>query len=102
MLGLFAVTDPQTTLASGNILAILALIIVVLAGVVVYLARKLDKQATDSATDSKRLNQIIYDDAKAHAADYKDMAEKNAEVLQLNSQSNTLLATKIESVRDQK
>lgn len=102
MLGLFAVTDPQTTLASGNVLAILALIIVVQAGVVVYLSRKLDKQTTASLNDIKALNQIIYGDAKAHAADYKDMAEKNAEVLQLNSQSNTLLATKIEGVREQK
>lgn len=98
MLPLFAVTDPQTTLASGNIYAILALIIVVLAGVVVYLAKKLFDSQTTSAVEIKELNKIIYADGKAHAADYKEMAKNDQIVLQGNSQSNELLAAKIEAV----
>jgi len=101
MWGIFAATDPQTTLSSGNTNAILALIIVVLAGVIIYLSRKLDGQARDSAAEIKELNKIIYADGKAHALDYKELAEKNQEVLQLNSQSSTLLATKIEAVKGQ-
>lgn len=102
MFGLFAATDPQTTLASGNVLAILALIIVTLAGVIIYLVRKLDKKEVDHATELKELNKLIYAEQKAYAADYKEMAKDNQEVLQLNSQSNTLLATKIEAVKGQR
>lgn len=101
MMALFAATDPQTTLASGNIVAIEALIIVVLAGVVVYLAKKLFDNQRDSAAEIKELNKLLYSEGKAHAADYKEMAQKDQEVLQLNSQSQTLLATKIEAVKGQ-
>lgn len=102
MLSYLAVSDPQTVLSSGNTLAILALIIVTLTGVIVYLARKLDNQATNSAAEIKGLNAQLLADSKEHAQDYKEMAQANAEVLQLNSQSNTLLATKIEAVKDQR
>lgn len=101
MLTLFAATDPQTTLSSGNTVAILALIIVTLAGVVVYLAKKLFDQQATSAAEIKELNKIIYADGKAHASDYKEMAKDNQDVLQLNSQSNQLLAAKIEAVKGQ-
>lgn len=99
MFGVFAVTDPQTTLASGNVYAILALIIVVLAGVVMYLAKKLFDQQKDSAAEIKELNKIIYADGKAHTSDYKEMAHNDQVVLQGNSQSNELLAAKIEAVK---
>lgn len=99
MFDYFAATDPQTTLSSGNTLAILALIIVTLAGVVVYLARKLDNLQRDSAAEIKALNAQLLSENKAHTQDYKTMAEKDQEVLQLTSQTNTLLATKIESVK---
>lgn len=102
MWGLFAVADPQTTLSSGNAVAILALIVVTLAGVVVYFARKLDKQATDSAAEIKALNKIIFDEQKAHSADYREMAKDNQEVLQGNSQSIQLMAAKIEAVKGQR
>ena len=99
MLGLFAATDPQTTLASGNILAILALIIVTLCGVIFYLARRLDVSQRDAIAEIKALNVLLVTEMKAHSADYKQMAIKDQEVMQLNSQSNTLLATKIEAVQ---
>lgn len=102
MISYFAATDPQTVLASGNVLAILALIILTLAGVIIYLARKLDKQATDSAAEIKELNKLIYAEQKAYAADYREMAKDNQEVLQGNSQSNALLAAKIEAVKGQR
>lgn len=96
----FAATDPATTLASGNILAILALIIITLAGVVVYLAKKLFDSQRDSALEIKELNKLIYAEEKAHTADYREMAKNNQIVLQGNSQSSELLAAKIEAVKD--
>lgn len=96
MLDRFAATDPQTVLSSGNTVAILALIIVTLAGVIVYLARKIDKQAADSAAEIKSLNKVIYEDGKLHAADYKEMAKDNTEVLRSNSQNMALFGEKIE------
>lgn len=99
MLGIFAVADPQTTLASGNIYAILALIIVVLAGVVVYLSKKLFDNQRDGAAEIKELNKLIYASEKEHTADYREMAKNDQTVLQGNSQSNELLAAKIEAVK---
>lgn len=99
MLSFFAVTDPQTTLSSGNTVAILALIIVVLAGVIVYLAKKSDTMSTAKDSEIKELNKLIYTEGKAHTADYKEMAEKNQEVLQGNSQNMALFGEKIEVVK---
>ena len=99
---LFAVADPQTTLASGNILAILALIIVTLAAVIVMLTRYFVKKLDAKDGEIKELNKIIYADGKTHAADYKDLAEKNTEVLQSNSQNMALFGAKIEVVRGNK
>lgn len=92
----FAVSDPQTVLSSGNTIAILALIIVTLAGVVVYLARKLDKQATDSATEVKALNAQLVSEVKTHATDYKEMAKNDQAVLGNTSQTMALFGEKIE------
>ena len=103
MVNFFAQTaNPQAVLSSGNTLAILALIIVTLAGVVVYLARKIDIQARDSATEIKELNKLIYAEGKSHASDYRELAKDNQEILQGNSQSNQLLAAKIEAVKGQR
>ena len=96
MFRFFAVSDPQTVLSSGNTIAILALIIVTLAGVVVYLARKLDKQATDSATQIKDLNALLVGEVKTHAADYKEMARNDQAVLGNTSQTMALFGEKIE------
>lgn len=102
MLSLFAAADPQTTLSSGNLAAILALIIVTMAGVIVYLVRKNDKQATESAAEIKELNKLIYADQKAHSDDYRAMAKDNQEVLQSNSQNMALFGAKIEVVKGNK
>lgn len=99
MMETFAVSDPQTVLASGNILPILALIIVTLAGVIIYLARRLDVTQREAANEIKALNLLVLTENKSHTADYKQMAEKDQEVMQLTSQTNTLLATKIEAVK---
>lgn len=96
MLDYFAVSDPQTVLSSGNTIAILALIIVTLAGVVVYLARKLDVQATKSATDIKELNAQLVSEVKTHAVDYKEMAKNDQAVLGNTSQTMALFGEKIE------
>ena len=99
MFSLIAAADPQTTLSSGNTTAILALIIVVLAGVVVYLARKIDVQQRESAAEIKALNVLLLSDNKAHTEDYREMAKNDQMILQGNSQSNQLLASKIEAVQ---
>ncbi|MES2367795.1 MAG: hypothetical protein V4563_18100 [Pseudomonadota bacterium] len=100
MLGIFAAeTDPVSVLSSGNYLLLLAFIIVILGGVIVYLARKLDNQARDSAGEIKSLNQIIYADNKEHANDYKEMAKNDQQVLSGNSQNMALLSEKIEVVK---
>ena len=98
-LHLVAAQDPQTVLSSGNTLAILALIIVTLAGVIVYLARKLDLAQRDAATEIKSLNAQLLAENKTHANDYKEMAKDNQEVLQLNSQNSAILVAKIEAVK---
>lgn len=99
MFDFFAATDPQATLSSGNLAAILALIIVTLAGVVVYLAKKLFDNQRDSAAEIKELNKLIYTEQKDHVADYRQMAEKDQAVLLGNAQANQLLAAKIEAVK---
>ena len=99
MWSIFAATDPQTVLASGNILAIMALIIVTLAGVVVYLARKLDKQATDSATEIRELNKFLYSEQKAHTIDYRELSNDYRDVVQANTQTTALIGEKIEVLK---
>jgi len=96
MWGFFAVADPQTVLSSGNTIAILALIIVTLAGVIVYLARKLDVQARDSATEIRVLNALLLAETKTHAVDYKEMAKNDQAVLGNTSQTMALFGEKIE------
>lgn len=91
-----AVSDPQTVLSSGNTIAILALIIVTLAGVVVYMARKIDKQAADSANEIKALNAQLVSEVKTHAVDYKEMARNDQAVLGNTSQTMALFGEKIE------
>lgn len=99
MLHHFAATDPQTTLASGNVLAILALIIVTLASVIALLTRYFVKKLDFKDTEIKELNKLIYTEQKAHVEDYKNMAEKDQAVLLGNAQANQLLAAKIEAVK---
>lgn len=95
MFSFLAVADPQTTLTSGNAIAILALIVVTLAGVVVYLVRKLDNKDNEI----KALNVLLLTETKAHAVDYREMAKNDQVILQGNSQSSELLAAKIEAVK---
>lgn len=66
--------------------------------VVVYLVRKLDKKELEI----QGLNKLLLDENKSHAADYKEMAKDNQDVLQSNSQNSALLAAKIEAVKGQR
>lgn len=81
-------SDPLAVLSSGNMLLVLAFLIVILASVVVYQQRRIDL-----------LYKQLFDENKLHVADYREMAKSNQEVLQVNSQANSLLAAKIEAVR---
>lgn len=99
MLDVFAVTDPQATLASGNILAILALIIVTLATVIALLTRYFVKKLDSKDVEIKELNKLVFNEQKAHVQDYKTMAEKDQTILLGNAQANQLLAAKIEAVK---
>lgn len=62
---IFAVADPQTVLSSGNAVAILALIVVTLVGVVIYLFKLLmaekDKRLADAIADSEKYRQAVGD-----------------------------------------
>lgn len=77
---------------------VLGVAVLALGTVVVYQQKKLDKK------DEKiqQLQDFRLDDNKAHTLDYREMAKDNQEVLQLNSQSNNLLAAKIEAVKGQR
>lgn len=74
---------------------VLGVVCVGLIIVVVYLAKKLDKK--DEKIDA--LNVLLLAENKTHTADYKDMAQKDQEVLLLNSQTQQLLSAKIEAVK---
>lgn len=74
---------------------VLGVIAVGLIMVVVYQQKKLDRK--DEKIEA--LQQARLDDNKTHTADYRDMAKDNQDILQGNSQSNALLAAKIESVK---
>lgn len=91
--------DPQGILASGNVIAILALIIVTLATTLVIITRYFVKKLDNKDVEIKELNMLIFSEQKAHAADYKTMAEKDQTILLGNSQANQLLAAKIEAVK---
>lgn len=99
MLSYFAVSDPQTVLSSGNTIAILALIIVTLAGVVVYLAKKLFDSQRDSALEIKQLNQQLLSENKAHTEDYREMSKNDQAVIGNTSQTLALFGEKIEVVK---
>lgn len=99
MLSQFAAQDPQTVLSSGNTVAILALIIVTLAGVIVYLVRKSDTQSKADAAEIKELNKLLYSEQKAHTLDYREMSNDYREVVQGNSQNMALFGEKIEVVK---
>lgn len=100
MLGYFAATSPAQGVTDYLLTqGILGVVCVGLIIVVVYLARKLDKKDADHATEIKTLNAQLLADNKAHAADYREMAKDNQEVLQLNSQNSALLTAKIEAVK---
>lgn len=99
MFSLFAATDPGTGIFNYLFTqGVLGVVCVGLIITVVYLVKKLDKKDEEI----KSLNALLLSENKLHTADYKQMAEKDQEVLQLNSQSNTLLATKIEAVKGQR
>ena len=95
MLQTFAASDPQTVLASGNILAILALIIVTLCGVIIFIVKKY----FDSQTEIKELNKLLYSEQKAHTLDYREMSNDYREVVQSNTQTNALIGEKIEVLK---
>lgn len=77
---------------------ILGVVCVGLIIVVVYQQKKADKK--DEKIDA--LNAQLLSENKSHTLDYREMAKDNQEVLQLNSQSNNLLAAKIEAVKGQR
>lgn len=63
--------------------------------VIIYLVKKVDKK--ELRIDELQTQLLI--DNKAHAADYREMAKDNQDVLQLNSQNSALLTAKIEAVK---
>lgn len=99
MWSLFAATDPGTGITNYLFTqGVLGVALVAAILVIVYQQRKLDRK--DDKIEALQDARVA--DNRDHARDYQEMAKDNSEVLQLNSQSNTLLATKIESVRERK
>lgn len=99
MIDLFAATDPATGIFDFLFTqGILGVVCVGLIIVVVYQQKKADKK--DEKIDA--LNAQLLSENKSHTLDYREMAKDNQEVLQLNSQSNNLLAAKIEAVKGQR
>lgn len=99
MLSAFAATDPATGIFDFLFTqGILGVVCVGLIIVVVYQQKKADKK--DEKIDA--LNAQLLSENKSHTLDYREMAKDNQEVLQLNSQSNSLLAAKIEAVKGQR
>jgi len=92
----FAATDPSTGifdfLFTQGILGVCLIAAIV---VIVYQQKKLDKK--DDKIDT--LHEARLTDNKTHTLDYREMAKDNQEVLQGNSQSNLILAEKIEVVK---
>lgn len=74
---------------------VLGAVAIVLAGVVIYQQRKLDIKDSEI----KSLNSLLLSESKSHAQDYREMARNDQEVLLGTSQSNQLLAAKIEAVK---
>lgn len=99
MFSYFAATDPATGIFDFLFTqGILGVVCVGLIIVVVYQQKKADKK--DEKIDA--LNAQLLTENKSHTLDYREMAKDNQEVLQLNSQSNNLLAAKIEAVKGQR
>lgn len=100
MLSYLAATDPGTGIYDYLFTqGVLGVVCVGLIIVVVYQQRKSDKKDAESAAEIKALNAQLLIENKTHAADYKEMAKDNQEVLQLNSQNSALLTAKIEAVK---
>lgn len=74
---------------------VLGVAVIVLGVVVIYQQKKIDKK--DEKLESLYEARIL--DNKNQAADYREMAKDNQEVLQGNSQANLLLGSKIEAVK---
>lgn len=95
-LQIFAATDPSTGITNYLFTqGVLGVVCVMLIVVVIYLVKKVDKKEL-------RIDELqtqLLADNKAHAADYREMAKDNQEVLQLNSQNSALLTAKIEAVK---
>jgi hypothetical protein len=96
MFSLFAQADPSQGITDYLFTqGVLGVVCVGLIIVLIYLVRKLDKKELKI----DELNALLLTENKAHTADYKEMAKANQEILQGNSQSNQLLAAKIEAVK---
>lgn len=92
----FAVEDPSTGITNYLFTqGVLGIVCIMLIAVVIYQQRKLDRK--DDKIDALQEARLV--DNKTHTADYREMAKDNQEVLQGNSQSNALLAAKIEAVK---
>lgn len=92
-----ATTDPSTGIFNYLFTqGVLGVVCVGLIIVVVYLVKKQDRKDAEHVAEVKALNQLIFTENKAHAADYKEMSNDYREVVQGNSQNMALFGAKIE------
>lgn len=96
----FAATDPLTNAAGYYFTqGVLGITVVVLALVIRFLFSYYTKKIDEKDAKIELLQNARLEDNKTHVADYREMAKADQIVLQGNSQSNELLAAKIESVK---
>lgn len=102
MLELFAQTasDPAASAVSYYFTqGVLGVTVIVLALVIRFLFSYYTKKVDDKDAEIRLLNNARFEDNKAHVLDYREMAKTDQQILQGNSQTNELLAGKIEAVR---
>lgn len=96
----FAATDPATGAAGYYFTqGVLGVTVIVLALVIRFLFSYYSKKIDEKDLKIEVLQNARLEDNKTHTTDYREMAKNDQAVLQGNSQSNELLAGKIEAVK---
>ncbi len=85
----------STTSIPNTVVGLMGLVITTLVGVVVYLNRKLDQKDTKLDQKNERIEEL----QDARLDDSKQVTKDVTTVLQGNSQSNLVLAEKIEAAK---
>lgn len=78
---------------------VLGVTVLVLALVIIYMQRKLDKRDEAHALEVKALNNLLVQTIQAHAKDFQEMAKDNQDVMANTAHTVALFGEKIEVVK---